>query len=67
MESDKKGRPFAKATAVLLLLVGLIHGVRLLTGTPVTVGERAVPVLSSLPAALATLLLAVLLWRESTR
>jgi len=57
-------RPFTWVAIVFLALVCLIHLVRVAMGVVVTVGSTEVPVWMSIPGALFTGVLALLVWRE---
>lgn len=60
-------RPFTWAASVFLGLVCLLHVARLALGTEVVAGGREIPLWMSLPGALVTGLLAILVAREARR
>jgi len=59
--------PFARIAAVVLGIVAVLQAARFLAGWPVSIGGVVVPVWASAAFALAAGLLAVLVWRESSR
>jgi hypothetical protein len=67
MVSQGAGRPIAMVASGVLLVVALAHALRVALQLPVTVGSVVVPPWLSLPAAIGSGALAVLLWREARR
>jgi hypothetical protein len=67
MAGQVSGRPFAKVASGVLMVVALAHAVRFALQLPVTVASVVVPPWLSLPAAIGSGALAVLLWREAQR
>jgi len=57
-------KPFTSLTALILVLFGLVHLMRLIVGWPVTVNGMAVPMWVSVVALISTWVLAALVWRE---
>ena len=60
-------KPFTKVAVGFLFLVATIHLVRLFTGSSVVIGDNAVPVWVSAPAALVFGALGYMVIRESRR
>jgi hypothetical protein len=60
-------KPSAVITAIFLLIVAIVHLIRLINGTNVTVGTMAVPVWISFPAFVIAAGLAVWLWFDTRR
>ncbi len=60
-------KPFTIVAAGFLALICLVHAVRVALGIHVLVGSTEIPVWMSIPGALFTGLLAILLWREARR
>lgn len=60
-------RVFTRIGALALGLVCIAHALRVAFQVPVTAGTTQIPVWMSLPAAIVTGTLAVLMWRETRR
>jgi len=60
-------KPFTTVAIVLFVVIALVHVLRLALHWPVVINGMAVPEWVSVVAALATAILAVMLWRESRR
>ena len=58
-------KPFTLVAAAFLAVVCLIHAARVALDVHVLVGTTEVPVWMSIPGALFTGLLAILVWREA--
>ncbi len=58
-------KPGSLITTLFLCVIAIAHLIRLVLRVPVTVDGIDIPVWASLPAAVLTATLAVLLWRES--
>jgi len=57
-------KPFTSLAALILVLFGLVHLMRLIVGWPVTVNGMAVPMWVSVVALISAWVLAGLVWRE---
>jgi hypothetical protein len=57
-------KPFTSLTALILVLFGLVHLMRLIAGWPITVNGMAVPMWVSVVALISAWVLAALVWRE---
>lgn len=60
-------KPFTTIAVVLLTLIGLVHLLRLFLHWSVVVNGMVVPVWASAVAAVVSLALATLVWRENRR
>ena len=67
MSVEARSRPFAKIAALFLAVVCIAHILRAVMALPVTVGTHEIPSWMSLPGALFTGALAVLLFMESRK
>ena len=59
------GKPFTLVAAAFLAVICLIHALRVALGVRILVGNTEIPVWMSIPGALFTGILAILLWREA--
>jgi len=57
-------KPFTSLAALILVLFGLVHLMRLIAGWPITVNGMAVPMWVSVVALISAWVLAGLVWRE---
>ncbi|MBI4357641.1 MAG: hypothetical protein HY559_07205 [Gammaproteobacteria bacterium] len=60
-------KPISTLSAIILMLVGLLHLIRYFSEWPITIGNTEIAVWISLPVGLILVLLAFLLWRETKR
>lgn len=60
-------KPFTLVAAAFLAVICLVHAARVALGVHVLVGRTEIPVWMSIPGALFTGVLAILLWREARR
>lgn len=58
-------KPGTLLAIIVFTLVAVAHLLRLVTGTPVTIGESAIPQWISIVGVIVPGLIAWLLWRES--
>lgn len=66
-ESKLHQKPFTMIGSLVFLLVGLLHALRVIFGTPVMVGDFAIPLWVSYWGAIVGIFLAIMLWRENLR
>ena len=60
-------KPFTAMASVLFAIVALVHLLRFMQAWPVSINGMLVPVWASAVAFVLTLLLSIMLWRESRR
>ncbi len=60
-------KPFTFLAVAFLAVICVIHALRVALGIHILIGSTEIPVWMSIPGALFTGLLAILLWREARR